>query len=93
MRTLVLSICVVFSGALFASIPEVVITFMDSYNGHAPVAGKLTARPEAPLGVTVRNGDIAYATVTDVEGRWGIVIRHRSVNLLLFRIVSPIPPI
>ncbi|MBI4405133.1 MAG: hypothetical protein HY537_13305 [Deltaproteobacteria bacterium] len=66
---------------LFASLPDVVITVTSAYNGYATVAGRLTAKPEEPVGVTVRNGNIAYATVTDPDGRWSIVIRHISIHL------------
>ena len=91
MKNIFISAFLIFSNAIFAAVPEAVITFMDSYNGHATIAGNLAAKPDAPLGVTIRNGDIAYATVTDAEGRWGIVIRHRSVNVeaLSYNLTNP----
>lgn len=69
------------SGWLFADIPEAVITTLSSANGHATVAGRLASKPSAPVGITVRNGNLVYSTLTDSEGRWGIVIRHLAVNV------------
>jgi len=68
-------------GRAWASVPDVVITTLSSYNGHATVAGRLVSKPEAPVGISVRNGNLMYSTLTDGEGRWGIVIRHQAVNV------------
>lgn len=65
----------------FAQVPEPVITTMTSSSGHATIAGRLNSKPEAPVGISVRNGNLIYSTITDLEGRWGIVIRHQSVNV------------
>ena len=67
--------------SVFATIPEAVITHTNAYNGYATIAGRLTSKPEAPVGVTIQNGGIAYSTVTDNEGRWAIVIGHRSITV------------
>lgn len=64
-----------------AQVPDVVITTLASANGHATVAGRLTSKPSGPVGISVRNGNIMYSTLTDAEGRWGIVIRHLAVNV------------
>lgn len=64
-----------------AMVPDVVITTLISTNGHATVAGRLTSKPQAPVGISVRNGNLMYSTLTDGEGRWGIVIRHQSIQV------------
>lgn len=64
-----------------AEVPDVVITTLMSANGHATVAGRLQSKPEGPVGISVRNGNIVYSTITDSEGRWGIVIRHLSTQV------------
>lgn len=58
--------------------PDVVITESSSYGGYGTIAGKLTSKPSSSVGVSVENGNIRYSTVTDEEGKWAIVIRHRS---------------
>ena len=68
-------------GILRADVPEVVITTMLSANGHATIAGRLASKPKGPVGISVRNGNLSYSTVTDPEGRWGIVIRHQSTQV------------
>lgn len=67
--------------SVFASVPDVVITTLSSANGHATVGGRLTAKPDGPVGISVRNGNIMYSTITDAEGRWAIVIRHLSTQV------------
>ena len=69
------------NATIFAAIPEPVITATDTYQGYATVAGRLNAKPESALGVSVRNGNVMYSTVTDSEGRWAVVIRHRSTSV------------
>lgn len=64
-----------------ADVPEVIITTLSSSGGHATVAGRLASKPERPVGISVRNGNLMYSTLTDAEGRWGIVIRHLAVNV------------
>ena len=68
-------------GTLRADVPEVVITTTLSANGHATIAGRLASMPKGPVGISVRNGNLSYSTVTDPEGRWGIVIRHQSTQV------------
>lgn len=70
----------IFSTALFAVVPDPIITGTDSYNGYATVSGRLNAKPDRPVGISVRNGNTISSTVTDTEGRWSIVFRHRSVQ-------------
>jgi len=65
----------------FAEVPDVVVTTMTSANGHATIAGRLASKPGVPVGISVRNGNIMYSTISDPEGRWGIVIRHLSTNV------------
>lgn len=66
---------------VFADVPDTIITHMSSASGHATIAGKLVSKPDVPVGISIRNGSIAYSTVTDPEGRWGIVIRHQAVTV------------
>jgi hypothetical protein len=68
-------------GAIAQGVPEPVITTMSSYNGYATIAGRLNSKPETPVGVSVRNGNLISSTLTDAEGRWGIVIRHLGVQV------------
>lgn len=65
----------------FAEVPDPVISTLSSYNGHATIAGRLATQISAPVGISVRNGNITYSTITDTEGRWAIVIRHLGVNV------------
>lgn len=65
----------------FAGVPDVVITTLSSANGYATVAGRLTSKPQTPVGITVRNGNLMYSTTSDPEGRWGIVIKHQSTQV------------
>lgn len=77
-----ITIAGVFLGTLcMAGVPEPTITYKSTYNGHATIAGSLASKPTGPVGITVQNGSLIYSTITDAEGRWGIVIRHMSTNL------------
>jgi len=64
-----------------AQVPEPTITYKSTYSGHATIAGKLASKPSVPVGISVQNGSLIYSTITDAEGRWGIVIRHTSTSL------------
>lgn len=68
-------------GICFAQVPDPTITTMISLNGYATIAGRLVAKADGPVGISVRNGNLMYSTLTDAEGRWGIVIRHAAVNV------------
>lgn len=65
----------------YASVPDVVITTTSTANGHATIGGRLAAKPDGPVGISVRNGNILYSTISDAEGRWAIVIRHLSTQV------------
>lgn len=67
----------------FANVPDVEITTLMSANSHATIAGRLKSKPQGPVGISVRNGNVMYSTVTDLEGRWGIVVRHLSVDVFV----------
>jgi|GEM_PF-2261961 len=80
--TKMIALAVLFTGSLgFAQVPEPIITYKSTYNGHATIAGRLASKPSAPMGISVQNGSLIYSTITDAEGRWGIVIRHTSTSL------------
>jgi len=70
----------IFCSSVFAAVPDPIVTGTDSYNGYATVSGRLNAKPDHPVGVSVRNGNTLSSTLTDSEGRWSIVFRHRSVQ-------------
>jgi len=84
-------------GAIFlstlaqAGVPDVTITTLMASGGYATLAGKLVSQPEMPVGISVQNGNISYSTVTDAEGRWGIVVRHQStkVNVSSWNLTNP----
>lgn len=60
---------------------NIVLDYKESVNGFGTVAGKvLSETKEAPFVVTVESGGIAYSTLTDSKGRWGIVFRHLSTQ-------------
>lgn len=80
MKKLILALNFISVMAL-SQVPEPVITDMSSAHSHATIAGRLNSKPTTPVGVSVQNGGIMYSTITDLEGRWAIVIRHRSVNV------------
>ena len=78
MRRILVAHFLLLSGIALADVPDVVITTLSSANSYATVAGRLVTKPESPVGVSVRNGNLVYSTLTDSEGLWGIVIRHIS---------------
>ena len=58
-----------------------VIEYKESYNGFGTVAGKIISeKAEGPFVVTVENAGKAYSTITDSNGKWAIVFRHRSTK-------------
>jgi hypothetical protein len=63
------------SSWLLADIPSPVITTTSPNNFYALIAGRLERKPEAPLGISVRNGNVMYSTVTDLDGRWALIIK------------------
>lgn len=75
-----LIIVLFFWGALAAraEVPEPVITVGEVLGRVAVVAGKLSAVPTKPVGISVLNGNIISSTLTDAQGRWSLVIRHLS---------------
>lgn len=68
------------SSIALAEIPIPKVEFTDVYQTHATVAGRLTSLPTSPVGITIENGGIKYSTLTDAEGRWGIVFKYRSAR-------------
>lgn len=80
MRHLVLIAFLSATSQAFADVPEPVVTHASSYQGHATIAGRLSSNPDAVTGITVENGGLKYSTITDAEGNWSVVIRHRSVS-------------
>jgi hypothetical protein len=75
-------LALIFLGPLcFGSAPEPIITTARSSGSFAVVAGILSAKTNQPAGISIQNGNLMYSTLTDVEGRWGIVIRHLSTSL------------
>lgn len=81
MKNLFFFLSIVASAFSYAEVPDVVITTLSSANGHATVGGRLAAKPDGPVGISVRNGNIMYSTISDAEGRWAIVIRHLSTQV------------
>lgn len=80
--TKTIALTILFAGSLaIGQVPEPIITYKSTYNDHATIAGRLASKPSAPMGITVQNGSLIYSTITDAEGRWGIVIRHTSTSL------------
>ncbi len=75
----------------FAGIPEPVVTYSSVYQGYATIAGKLATTPVGPVGISVENGGLKYATVSDSQGRWGIVIRYLGTTFSVnsFSLVQP----
>lgn len=65
---------------LWAAVPEPVITTASVSGAYAIVAGRLESKPSVPVGISVKNGNLMYSTLTDLEGRWGIVILFQNVN-------------
>jgi len=63
-----------------ASEPQAIITFKDSYNGYATVAGKVLSEEDQDVAVTVRCGNLKYTTMPDPDGNWGIVFRHTNLH-------------
>ena len=81
MKTYLILVTALVSTTLVAAVPDVVITTLSSSNGHGTVAGRLELKPSGPVGISVRNGNLMYSTITDGDGRWGIVIRHLSTQV------------
>lgn len=81
----------IFGVTAFANVPDPIIMRTDTYNGYATVSGRLNAKPNHPVGITVRNGNTLSSTLTDADGTWSIVFRHRSVqfNVAAWDIFSP----
>jgi hypothetical protein len=71
------------SAVALAEIPKPIVEFVDVYQTHATVAGRLNSKPTAPMGVTVENGGVKYSTLTDADGYWGIVFKYRSPRYLV----------
>lgn len=69
--------------AFSAPIPAPVVTTANGNGTFGIVAGRLASKPESPVGVSVQNGNLISSTVTDAEGRWGVVIRVLSSALVV----------
>ena len=75
-------LAIIFFGPLcFGNVPEPIITTAHSSGSFAVVAGNLSGKTNQPVGISITNGNLRYSTLTDAEGRWGIVIRHLSTSL------------
>ena len=75
-------LAIIFFGPLcFGSVPEPIITTAHSSGSFAVVAGILSGKTDRAVGISVQNGNLMYSTLTDAQGRWGIVIRHLSTSL------------
>jgi hypothetical protein len=75
-------LAILFFGPLcFGVVPEPIITTAHSSGSFAVVAGILSGKTNQPVGISITNGNLMYSTLTDAEGRWGIVIRHLSTSL------------
>ncbi|NBX69213.1 MAG: hypothetical protein EBR01_09670 [Proteobacteria bacterium] len=76
---------------LCAETPEPVVTATSANGIHGVVAGRLASKPERPVGVSVQNGNLIYSTITDAEGRWGVVVRVLSsaVKVNSFDLTEP----
>ncbi len=68
------------SSLALGGVPQAVVTFTDTYEGYATVAGKLSETPRQPVGVTVENGNLKYSTITDRSGNWSVVFRQRAMS-------------
>lgn len=66
---------------LAQNIPDPVITATGVQNSYVTLAGRLKSVPGKPVGISVEHGRIHYTTLTDVDGRWGIVVRYQSNQL------------
>lgn len=68
------------SHVAMAEIPTPRVLRTDTYNGYATIGGDLTSDIDAPIGISISNGGFKYSTLTDSEGKWSIVFRHRAVS-------------
>ena len=78
MKRLIIGLFLFGALAAQAQVPEPVITVGEVWGRLAVVAGRLSSKPQRPVGISVLNGNIISSTLTDDEGRWSIVIRHLS---------------
>lgn len=69
------------ASAAIGQVPDPTITTTSTYNGYATVGGRLNAKAEGPVGISIRNGNLMYATITDLDGRWATVIRLQSTKV------------
>ena len=63
-----------------AEVPEPKVDYASVYQGYATITGVLVSQPNDPVGITIKNGGLTYSTVTDAQGKWGLVIRLLSSN-------------
>lgn len=84
-------ITVLMAAHAFAHPPEPVVTTANANGTYGIVAGRLSTKPDRPVGVSVQNGNLMTSTITDPEGRWGLVIRVLSSGLKVqsFDLSSP----
>ena len=64
----------------FADVPQARVEFASAYKGYATIGGTLESAPAKSVGVSILNGGLKYSTITDSEGKWSIVIKHRGVD-------------
>lgn len=64
------------------AIPEPVVTVSMAYSGYGTIGGKLaSSNNDKPVGISVRNGNVTYATTTDLDGRWAVVIKQLTTSV------------
>ena len=63
------------------AVPDPKITWIDISNGYIIVAGVLTENIDKPVGIKVTDAGITYATLTDLDGKWAMVVRGYSVRV------------
>ena len=60
--------------------PQITLSYQNSHNFYATVAGQVIARKATPFLVSVENAGLKYTTITDESGHFGIVFRHLAVH-------------
>lgn len=91
MTRTIFAITALFVASAFGQVPDPTITTTSTYNGYATIGGRLNAKAEGPVGISIRNGNLMYSTITDLEGRWAAVVRLQStqVDVQSWSLTSP----
>jgi hypothetical protein len=66
------------SSLVLAETPQPRVDYASAYNGYATITGGLEQTPSAPVGVVVQMSGFRYSTITDANGKWGIVVKYTS---------------